>query len=89
MAAKTHRWETRVDEETDELTSAAAKQLRVSKSQFVADAARAAAQDVLARSDTTLMDPALFEELVASLDVPDPAPALRAAAAKPRPYRRG
>ncbi len=88
MAAKTRRWETRVDEETDELTSTAADLLRVSKSQFVADAARAAAQDVLARSDTTLMDPALFDELVASLDEPDPAPTLRNAAAGPRRYRR-
>lgn len=88
MAAKTRRWETRVDEETDALTSEAAERLHVSKSQFVADSARAAAEDVLARSDVTLMDPALFEELVNSLDTPDPAPALRRAAQTPRRSRR-
>lgn len=89
VAAKTRRWETRVDEETDDLTSAAAEQLRVSKSKFVADAARAAAQDVLARSDVTLMDPELFDQLVTSLDVPDPAPGLVELAARPRRFRHG
>ena len=89
MTAKTRRWETRVDEETDSLTSAAAERLHVSKSQFVADAARAAAEAVMARSDVTLMDPALFAALVDSLDTPDPAPALRRAARKPRRSRRG
>lgn len=88
MAAKTRRWETRVDDETDELTSAAAERLHVSKSQFVAEATRAAAEDVLGRSDVTLMDPALFADLVNSLDDPDPAPALRRAARAPRRSRR-
>ncbi|WP_338751854.1 DUF1778 domain-containing protein [Janibacter alittae] len=88
MAAKTRRWETRVDEETDALASAAAQRLNVSKSQFVADATRASAEEVLARSDVTVMDPVLFAELVESLDTPDPAAALRKAAQGPRSYRR-
>lgn len=88
MAAKTRRWETRVDDETDALASAAADRLHVSKSQFVADATRAAAEDVMGRSDVTLMDPTLFAALVDSLDTPDPAPNLRRAAQESRRSRR-
>ena len=89
MATKSRRWETRVSPETDEQVTRAAERLDVTKSQFVADAARTAADDVLGRGDVTLMDPALFDALVESLESPDPAPALRRAARAPRRSRLG
>lgn len=88
MVTKSRRWETRVDPETDDLATRASALLDVPKSQFVATAARAAAEDVLGRSDTTLMDPVLFDSLIDSLDTPDPAPALTRAARRRRRTRR-
>lgn len=41
------------------------------------------------RDDVTLMDPALFDALVESLETPDPAPALRRKAQAPRHTRLG
>lgn len=89
MATKIRRWETRVDEETDTLTADAAARKGVTKSAFVADAARAEAERTLARADTTLMAESLFSTMIESLDIPDPAPALERLASTPRPYRRG
>lgn len=87
MATKTRRFETRLDPETDRLIEEAAAELRVSKAQFVSDAARSAAQKVVARADVTLMDAPLFDAMVASLDEPDDAPGLAALAAQPRLIR--
>jgi len=58
------------------LISEAADLLHVTKSAFVADAARQAAEKIVARSDVTLMSPAVFDTMMASLDVPDESPEL-------------
>lgn len=88
MATKTRRWEARVDEETDDLAAQAADRLGVSKTEFITTATRAEAERTLARADVTLMDAALFDAMLRSLDEPDPAPALERLAATQRPYRR-
>lgn len=76
MATKTNRLELRTDEATDRLITEAAELLHTTKSAFVTDAARQAAQKVLARQDLTLMAPEVFDSLVASLDAADEAPEL-------------
>ena len=73
---KTRRLELRIDEATDQLISQAADLLHVTKSAFVADAARQAAEKIIARSDVTLMSPVLFDTMMASLDIPDESPEL-------------
>jgi uncharacterized protein (DUF1778 family) len=73
---KTRRLELRIDEATDQLISEAADLLHVTKSAFVADAARQAAEKIIARSDVTLMSPAVFDTMMASLDIPDESPEL-------------
>jgi uncharacterized protein (DUF1778 family) len=82
MSTKSSRWETRVSPETDDQVTRAAALVGVTKSQFVSDAARAAADDVLGRTDVTWMDPELFESMVSSLDTPDPVPPRLRRAAK-------
>jgi uncharacterized protein (DUF1778 family) len=72
MATKTSRLELRIDDETDEFVTRAAATLHITKSAFVADAARQAAHRVLGRADITVMAPEIFDALMASLDVPDP-----------------
>ena len=81
---KTRRLELRTDEATDELFAEAANLLNVSKSAFVTDAARQAAEKVIARSDVTLMAPEVFDAMMASLDVPDESPELARLAKLPR-----
>ena len=81
---KTRRLELRTDEATDQLISEAAELLHVTKSAFVADAARQAAEKIVARSDVTLMSPAVFDTMMASLDVPDGSPELAKLAKLPR-----
>lgn len=76
MAVKTNRLELRTDDATDRLITEAAELLHTTKSAFVADAARQAAQKVVARADVTFMAPELFDALVDALDVPDEAPEL-------------
>ena len=76
MATKTQRLELRTDETTDRLITEAAALLHTTKSAFVADAAREAAQKVIARADVTLMAAEVFDAMVASLDVADAAPEL-------------
>ena len=58
---KKRRFELRTDEATDQLIAEAADLLYVTKSAFVADAARQAAEKVVARSDVTLMSPVVFD----------------------------
>jgi len=65
---KKRRFELRTDEATDQLISEAADLLHVTKSAFVSDAARQAAEKIVARSDVTLMSPAVFDTMMTSLD---------------------
>ncbi len=81
---KKRRLELRTDEATDQLIADAADLLHVSKSAFVTDAARQAAERVIARSDVTLMSPEVFDTMMASIDVPDEAPELAELAKLPR-----
>ncbi|PTT67365.1 type II toxin-antitoxin system TacA family antitoxin [Arthrobacter sp. HMWF013] len=83
-STKTRRLELRTDENTDELITEAAELLHVTKSAFVTDAARRAAQKIIARSDITLMAPEIFDSMMASLDIPDESPELAALSKLPR-----
>lgn len=76
MATLTKRFETRLDQATDDLITKAAELTHVSKSAFVTRAARIEAERVVARTETTFMDPEVFDSLINSLDVPDEAPRL-------------
>lgn len=82
MATKTQRIEMRADEEQERLIAAAAEMSKVSVSAFVLRAASAEATRVLARAESVVMPAEQFDALIASLDTPDPAPRLRAAAAR-------
>jgi len=68
---KTRRLELRTDEDTEQLVTDAAALLHVSKTAFVEDAVRTAARRVIARSDVTLMDLAVFDSMMSALDRPD------------------
>ena len=81
---KKRRFELCTDEATDQLISEAADLLRVTKSAFVTDAARQAAEKLIARSNVTLMSPAVFDAMMASLDSPDESPELAELAKLPR-----
>jgi len=81
---KKRRFELRTDEATDRLISEAADLLQVTKSAFVTDAARQAAERIIARSDVTLMSPVVFDAMMASLDSPDESPELATLATLPR-----
>jgi len=84
MATKTRRIEMRTDPDSEERIVQAAGLVGQSVSGFVLAAASTAADAVLARADTTLMPAEQFDGLLRSLDVADPAPTLRAAAAGAR-----
>ncbi|MGA8787567.1 MAG: DUF1778 domain-containing protein [Paenarthrobacter sp.] len=86
--AKTRRFELRTDETTDQLISEAAELLHVSKTAFVTDAARQAAERVVAPADTTLMAPEIFDAMMASLDVADESSELETLSKLPRLIRR-
>ena len=73
---KKRRLELRTDEATDQLISQAADLLHLTKSAFVTDAARQAAEKIIARSDVTLMSPVVFDTMMASLEMPDESPEL-------------
>ena len=81
---KTRRLELRTDETTDLMIAEAADMLHMTKSAFVADAARQAAEKVIARADVTLMAPEVFDAMMATLDRPDESAELAALAALPR-----
>lgn len=68
---KSRRLELRTDQATEQLVVEAAALLNVSKTAFVEDAVRSAARKVIARSDVTLMDPDVFDSMIAALDRPD------------------
>jgi uncharacterized protein (DUF1778 family) len=88
MAAKTERIEIRADADSQERITRAAQVVNESVSTFVLNAATAAADRVLGRTDRTLMPAAQFDALVAALDEPDNAPVLARVAARPRRYTR-
>jgi uncharacterized protein (DUF1778 family) len=88
MATKTERIEMRTDPDTGARITQAAELTHTSVSAFVLDAAAAAADRVLARSDHTVMPADQFDSLMASLDVPDEAPNLARAAGRPRRFVR-
>lgn len=81
---KTRRIEVRTDEATDRLIAEAAELLHITKSAFVTDAARQAAEKVIARADVTLMSAPVFDAMMASLDVADESPELAKLAKLPR-----
>jgi uncharacterized protein (DUF1778 family) len=73
-----------MDQDTHRLATRAAALLHVSTSAFVADAARQAAEKLLASPDVTLMSGDAFDRMVASLSDPDESPELAALASLPR-----
>ena len=84
MTTKKRRFELRTDEATDQLISQAADLLHLTRSAFVTDAARQAAEKVIARSDITLMSSVVFDTMMASLEMPDESPELAKLAKLPR-----
>lgn len=88
MAMKTRRIEMRADPESEQRIARAAEAERLSVSAFVLDAATAAADRVLARTDITAMPADQFDDLISALDVPDEAPHLSRLAARPRQFER-
>jgi uncharacterized protein (DUF1778 family) len=88
MAAKTQRIEMRADPDSAARIAQAAQLLQESVSSFVLRAATAEADRVLARANATLMPADQFDDLIASLDEPDAAPALSQLAAKRRRFTR-
>lgn len=67
---KTRRLEARVDEDTAELITSGASLVNESVSEFVTLAARARAEELVARADRTLMPAAQFDAMIAALDGP-------------------
>ena len=87
VATRTKRIEMRADPDSEALIARAAALEAVSVSAFVLGAAVREADRVLGRADQTLMPAEQFDALVDSLDTPDPAPRLAAAARRPKRYR--
>jgi len=80
----TARLEARIDPELDAMIIEAAQRLNVTKTAFVSNAVRDAALKVIARADVTMMAPAVFDAMMASLDVADDSPELVELANLPR-----
>jgi len=86
--AKTRRIELRADPDSEERIARAAAARQQSVSAFVLSAAVHEADLVLARADVTVMAVEQFHGLIESLDLPDDAPGLTAAAARARRFTR-
>lgn len=84
MSPKTERFAARIDPETLALIEQAAHTRGVSTSAFVLEAAEDAARRIVAQMDITWVPAAVFEELVATADEPDPWPELERLAKRPR-----
>ncbi len=82
------RLEARIDAELDDLIIEAADRLNVTKTIFISDAIRTAALKVIARSDVTMMDPEIFDSMMASIDIADESPELHTLATLPRRFTR-
>lgn len=78
------RLEARIDSDLDDLIGQAASRLHMTKTAFVSEAVREAALKVMARADVTLMDPELFDAMIASVDTPDESPELESLVGLPR-----
>jgi uncharacterized protein (DUF1778 family) len=85
---KEARLDFRLDPEVKARIERAAKLAHESISSFVVRAAAAEADRVLARSDVTMMPTEQFDELLASLDIADEAPALARLGKTERRYLR-
>lgn len=88
MAVKAKRLEIRAEESTLDRIQQAASVVHEQTSEFVRKAALQRAEEVLRRELVTVMEPAQFDQLMASLDVADAAPRLAAAARKPAVFTR-
>jgi len=86
MATKTERIEIRADADSQDRIARAAQVVHESVSTFVLNAATAAADRILGRTDRTLMPAKQYDALMAALDQPDEAPGLARAAARRRRY---
>jgi uncharacterized protein (DUF1778 family) len=80
VAVKTHRLEARLSPEQRERIERAASAAGLSVSAFVIDAAVERADEVIAAATSTIVPSDYFDELLAALDHPEPAPRLAAAA---------
>jgi uncharacterized protein (DUF1778 family) len=88
MSTKDTRLELRVSKDDRELIEDAANYLDENVSDFTRTAALQRAQQILARSNVTLMPADQFDALMGSLDQPDEALELARAIAQPRRFRR-
>ncbi|NNH75902.1 DUF1778 domain-containing protein [Nocardia uniformis] len=88
MSIKSDRFEFRLAEERRSQIQAAAGVVGETEAEFVRNAAIQRADRILALSSRTFMPAEQFDAMIASLDIPDEAPALAAAAAKPRRFTR-
>lgn len=86
--AKTERLDLRLDSADKARIMSAAEQAKLNVSAFAVPALLAAADKILGRADVTLMPAEQFDALIASLEVPDPAPAMDKLRARPRTYTR-
>lgn len=88
MPTKDERLEMRVSKADRDLIEHAANRLDEKVSDFARSAAVTRAQQVLARTEMTLMPLEQFEGLINSLDQADAAPRLTEAFARPRRFKR-
>lgn len=88
MATKTNRLEARVSPEDRARIEHAAAVSGVSVSAFMVSAAVERAEEVIAESQRTTVPADFFDHLLATLDEPDPAPALAKAARRARRHPR-
>ncbi|MDR1294509.1 MAG: DUF1778 domain-containing protein [Bifidobacteriaceae bacterium] len=88
LAARSRRFEGRIDPESDSLIAEAATVTGQSKAAFMVASARQAAERILGRADVTLMSAEQFDALIASLDQPDALPLIERALAGPRKFLR-
>lgn len=86
MTIEEARLDFRLDPGVKARIERAAKLSRQPISRFVIEAATAAADRVLARSDLTMMPADQFDELFAALDTADEAPALKTLAKRERRF---
>ena len=89
MPTKNERVELRLAADLITLIRTAAEALNETISEFIRKAAAERAERVLTRNvSRTLMPAAQFDAIMNSLDIPEPAPYLVKAAAKPRAFER-
>lgn len=77
------RLEARIDTDLDHMIDEAAHRLHLSKTAFITQMLREASMKVIARADVTLMDPAEFDRMVSSLEIPDESPELKELLSRP------